>query len=110
MTGDLKSVVIRESHYNIGLTGLEIKRQDLDSFINADYYEIIKKTKKGKKKIDAKRLVKNIAFCSDGNIDLKIINGEGPELKPVQIVSEIFGIDTDDIAKIRITKVNQITG
>ncbi len=110
VTGRSKSVVIKESHYNINLTGLEINRQDLDSFTGADNYEITKKTKKGSRKIDARKLVKNIAFCSDGNIDLKIINGNGSELKPVQIISEIFSINQNDIAKIRITKVNQVTG
>ncbi len=110
ITGKGKNVVIRESHYHIDMTGLEINRQDMDSFINLNYFGVVKRTKKGEKEVDARKMVKGIRFGSDNNVELEILHSEGPELKPVQIIAAIFSIDPDNMEKIRVLKVRQITG
>ena len=110
ITGNAKSAEIKESHYHIDLTGLEINRQKLESFINADYFGVIKKTKKGEIEIDARKMVKNVAFSAESNIELEMIHSEGPELKPAQIMADIFKVDADNIEKIKVLKVKQIRG
>ncbi len=110
ITGNTKSMVIKESHYHIDISGLEIDEKDLDSFMDIDYFYMVKKTKKGEKKVDAKKVVKNIRFGSDMNIELVIAHSEGPELKPAHIIAEIFKVNEDNIERIRVLKVKQITG
>ena len=110
ITCNSKNLIIKESHYHIDISDLVIEKQDLDSFINVNYFGVVKRTKKGEKEIDARKMVKNIRFSPDNNIELEIIHSEGPELKPVQIITEIFNIDPDNIAKIKILKVKQVTG
>ncbi len=108
ITGRKKSAVIKESHYHIDISDLDVDQKDLDSFINIDYFGVIKKTKKGEKEIDAKKIVKNIGFNSDKNIELVIAHSEGPELKPDHIIAEIFKVDNDNLGGIRVLKVRQI--
>ena len=91
------------------MSGLEIDQKDLDRFINIDYLGVAKKTKKGEKEIDAKKVVKSIRFNSDRNIELEIVHSGGPELKPAQIIAEIFKIDTENLSRIKVLKVKQIT-
>jgi hypothetical protein len=92
------------------VSGLEVNQKDLDSFINIDYFGVIKKTKKGEKKIDAKNVVKSIGFNSDGTIELIITHSEGPELKPAHIIEAIFKIDVSNLGRIKVLKLKQITG
>ncbi len=104
-----KSAVLRESHYHIDMTDVEVNRKDLDNFINMSYLGILKRTKKGEKEIDARKMVKDIRFGSGNTIELEILHSQEPELKPVQIIQEIFRINPDSVEKIRVLKVKQIT-
>jgi radical SAM-linked protein len=110
ITGNAKNVAIKESHYHIDMSGLEVSQKGLDSFIKIDYFGVVKKTKKGEKEVDAKKVVKNIRFDSERNIELEITHSEGPALKPAHIIAEIFKVGTDDLDKIKVLKVKQITG
>lgn len=109
ITGSGKSVAIKETHYHIDVSGLKINKKDLDSFINIDYFGVVKKTKKGEKEIDAKKTVKSIGFNSDMNIEMVFAHTGGPELKPAQIIAEIFKIDADNLDMIKVLKVRQVT-
>ena len=55
-------------------------------------------------------MVKNVAFSAESNIELEMIHSEGPELKPAQIMADIFKVDADNIEKIKVLKVKQIRG
>ena len=110
ITGNKKGVVVRESHYHIDMTDLEINPKDLDSFVNMDYFGVVKRTKKGEKEINARKTVKNIRFGTGNCIELEVTHSEGPELKPARIIAEIFKIGHEHVHKIKVLKVNQITG
>ena len=109
ITGNGKNAVIKESHYHIDMTGLEINRQNMDSFFNMNYFGVVKKTKKGEKEVNAREMVKSIRFSSDTNIELEILHSEGPELRPARIIAEIFKVDPDNMEEIRVLKIRQIT-
>lgn len=108
ITGMKKSVSIKETCYNIDMNRLDVNHKDLDSFNNIDYFGIVKKTKKGQKEIDAKKIVKSIRYTSSRKIELVIAHSEGPELKPVNIIAEIFKVDADCLDRIKILKVKQV--
>ncbi len=110
ITGSAKGMSVKESHYHMGVSGLETDRELLTDFINSNSYEIIKKTDKGVKKIDARKMVKSIGFIDDNSIELIIVHTDGPELKPASIIAEIFRIGPDEVYRIKILKVKQITG
>lgn len=110
ITGISKGMAIKESHYHMGVFGLEIDRQLLTDFINSDSYEIIKRSDKGVKKIDARKMVKSIGFISDSALELIIVHTDGPELKPSSIIAEIFRINPEEVYRIKVLKVKQITG
>ncbi len=110
ITGISRGMVIRESHYHMGVTGIEIDRQLLSNFINSDSYEVTKRSDKGVKRVDARKMVKSIGFISDNTLELVIAHTDGPELKPSGIIAEIFRINPEEIYKIKVLKVKQITG
>jgi radical SAM family uncharacterized protein/radical SAM-linked protein len=110
ITGISKGMAVKETHYHIGLSAIKIDRQLLTGFIEADSFEIIKRSDKGVKKIDAKKMVKSIGFISDNTIELIIAHTDGPELKPSAIIAEIFRVNPEEIYRIKVLKVKQITG
>lgn len=99
-----------ESHFKIRLNGLILDKNRLDVFTASDSFIIIKKTKKGGRKIDVKTLIKSIKFISNDIMELKIIHRQGPEIKLLRIIEEIFKIEAFDMEKINILKTGQILG
>ncbi|NLD37054.1 MAG: TIGR03960 family B12-binding radical SAM protein [Desulfatiglans sp.] len=110
ITGISKGMAIKESHYHMGVSGIKIDRELLEDFINSDSFEIIKRSDKGVKKIDARKMVKSIGFISDSMLELIVTHTDGPELKPSGIIAEIFRINPEEIYRIKVLKVKQITG
>jgi hypothetical protein len=55
-------------------------------------------------------MVKSIGFISDSMLELIVTHTDGPELKPSGIIAEIFRINPEEIYRIKVLKVKQITG
>ncbi|NLA74541.1 MAG: DUF2344 domain-containing protein, partial [Deltaproteobacteria bacterium] len=110
ITGISKGMAIRESRYHMGISGIDIDRELLNEFINTASFEVIKRSGKGDKKVDARKLVKSISFISHDTIELVTHHTEGPELKPASIIGEIFRIAPEDLHRIKVLKVEQVTG
>jgi radical SAM-linked protein len=103
-----KAPRIRESHYDIYLDGLRVAQDDLDRFLEASVFPVSKMGKKGPRVVDARQLVKRIALKSPSTIELVISHGPGPELKPSDLVKEVFHLADRDLAGIRILKTGQV--
>ena len=105
-----KKIILKESHYKIGLNGLIVNRDFLNDFLNSDYYAITKYGKKGKKEVNARDLVKALEITSEGSINLVFRHIQGPSLKPIEILKGIFKLKTEQTGQIKILKTEQVMG
>ncbi|MBN1626910.1 MAG: TIGR03960 family B12-binding radical SAM protein [Deltaproteobacteria bacterium] len=110
ITGSKKKEILLESHYQITLEGINADPALLDKFKESTVFPIIKKTKDGEREVDAKPLVKSIAFSAPDTIGLVINHVSGPELKPAYIIKAIFGMSDEQDPFIKVLKTKQITG
>ena len=97
---DAVSPKLKESTYEITFGGLEIDRADLDRFLQADVFPVVKRGKKGDKTVDLRSLVKSVDILESGKVRVAIRHTAGPELKPAEIVKSIFSIGEQDILKV----------
>jgi radical SAM-linked protein len=99
-----------ETHYRIGLNGLTVDPSCLERFLDSEFFPIEKRSSKGNRDVDARSLVKSLSFISPGALSLVIRHIPGPEIRPIQIVKEIFQIRDDDLLHIKILKIKEILG
>jgi len=97
---DAVSPKLKRSTYEIAFGGLKIKRTDLDRFLRAEVFPVVKKGKKGDRTVDLRTLVESMEILESGRVCVVIRHTTGPELKPAEIVKAIFSITEDDIVKI----------
>jgi radical SAM-linked protein len=103
-----KGPKVKESHYHINMDGVKVEQETLEKFLKSTDFSIIKKTKKGEKMIDARRLVKSIGLVPPHDLDMVINHTDGPSLRPLDIVKEIFHLDDHQVEVIKILKVRQV--
>ena len=101
---------LRESHYILAINGTELKEADLERFLKSDYFPVVKASKKGEHKIDARPLVKSIDCLSLYGIKLHIRHKPGPGLKPAEIVKTVFSLEDSHVNHMRILKTKQVLG
>jgi len=99
---------LKESHFLITLNGIELKETDLDKFLASDYFPAIKLTKKGAHKVDLRQLVKSMSLISPNSIKLVVKHTSRGELRPAEIVRNVFALQDSDLTSIRILKTQQI--
>lgn len=97
---DAVSPKLRESTYEVVLDGLKITRGDLERFLRAEVFPVVKKGKKGDKTVDLRALVASVEILESGRVSVVIRHTTGPELKPSEIVKAIFSINEEDILEI----------
>ncbi len=107
---NLKKETLLESHYRISLEGIEADRSCLETFCNSKSFPINKMTKSGEREVDARSLVKSIGFADQDTLNVVISHTDGPEIKPVHIIKEIFALREDQLPFIKILKTKQVMG
>ena len=98
----------KESYFQITVNGLTLDRAYMVNFMDSDYFPILKETQKGEREVNARALVKSIDFISPHKLELVIKHAQGPEIKPIRIIKEIFRIKENDLDDISILKTNQV--
>jgi radical SAM-linked protein len=99
---------LKESHFLITLNGIKLKEKDLDRFLTSDYFPAIKLTKKGANKVDLRQLVKSMSLISPNSIKLVVKHTSRGELRPAEIIRNVFALQDSDLTSIRILKTQQI--
>jgi radical SAM family uncharacterized protein/radical SAM-linked protein len=102
-----KAPRVKESHYEIFLDGLKVAQNDLERFLESSTFPVKKTGKKGARVVDARLLVKKIDLKAPYVIDLVMSHGAGPELKPSDLIKEVFHLEDQDVAGMRILKTAQ---
>ena len=103
---DAASPRLKESTYEIAFAGLNIQRADLDRFLRAEVFPVVKKGKKGDRTVDLRTLVKSMDIPESGKVRVVIRHTTGPELKPAEIVKSVFSMGKDGILKV--VKVDEV--
>ena len=103
-----KAPRLKESHYEIHFNGLGMREEPIERFLLSGSFPVLKPSKKGDRVIDARPLVKSIRIGSSHHIELVMSHGEGPEVKPADLIKEIFQLNSEELTLIRILKTKQI--
>lgn len=101
---------LKESHFYIAMNGLEIDRDDLEAFLHSDWFPITKVGRKGTQQIDARALVKSMTIVPPNSLNLIMKHNQKSELKPIDIIKEVFHLGDHQVRGIKILKIKQIIG
>ena len=99
---------LKEDHYEIYFNGVRMRGEKIEMFLLSGSFPVRKSGKKGERVIDARPLVKSLRVGSAHHVELVIRHGEGPEVKPADLLKEIFQLDSEELTLIRILKTKQI--
>ena len=102
-----KAPRLKEAHYEIHFNGLEMREEPIERFLLSGSFPVLKPSKKGDRVIDARPLVKSIRIGSSHHIELVMSHGEGPQVKPADLLKEIFKLNSEEVTLIRILKTQQ---
>jgi len=103
-----KAPRLKEGHYEIHFNGVGMREEHIEKFLLSGSFPIRKLGKKGERIIDARRLVKSLRVGSAHHVELVMSHGEGPEVKPAELLKEIFQLSSEEVTLIRILKTKQI--
>ena len=76
-----------------------------DDFMDRESFVFVRKRLKGDKEIDARQIVRELRV-DDGNIYMSLKAGEGPGIKPHEVLEHVFGMDRERIAASSIKRVD----
>jgi radical SAM family uncharacterized protein/radical SAM-linked protein len=91
---------LKESTYEIDLDGTGFKSADVDIFLVAESFPVVKQGKKGQKTVDLRTLVKSVDILGSGKVCLVIRHTGGAEVKPAEMIKSIFSIPEDKILNV----------
>jgi hypothetical protein len=82
----------------------------LETFLNSQYFPVVKISKKGEHTINIRALVKSMILVSPNRIRLIIQHISGPQSKPAEIVRSVFSLDDSSVSGMEILKTGQVLG
>jgi radical SAM-linked protein len=103
-----KKSIIKESHYEITFFNYKIDPIPLQRFLQSDHYPIATYSAGKKKIVDARPLVKHINLTPPDGIYMILKHVSGPNIKPIDVMKEVFQIDNDHINGTNILKTKQV--
>jgi len=62
-------------------------------------------SKKGSRSIDLKELVEEVVLTDEVTVDCRVLVRSSGSIKPVEILTQLFGISEDDLPSVRIEKI-----
>jgi radical SAM family uncharacterized protein/radical SAM-linked protein len=107
---EANGATLTESHFQVTINNLKIDKTHIKNFLDSDSLTIIKKAKKGEREVNARSLVKDITYTPPNTLYLVMRHIHGPEIKPIQIIQEIFHLKDQEMEGIKILKTKQIMG
>ncbi|MCP4682081.1 MAG: TIGR03960 family B12-binding radical SAM protein [Desulfobacterales bacterium] len=99
---------LKESHFLISISGVELNEEALQGFLKSNYFTIVKTNKKGEHSINARPLVKAMDLISSRKVKVALKHMDGPELKPVEIIKGVFSLKNSHINDIKVLKIKQL--
>lgn len=107
-SGDPRGLRVKESHYSVSFEKALLDPVALEEFVRAERFFVTRRGGKGRHTIDAKPLVKSLEILSLHAVHLILNHTAGPELRPSEVVSEVFHLNSQDLKSARILKTKQV--
>ena len=98
---------VKESYFNIKINGY-LNKKDLDKFLRVNTYPVIKKHRNVDRTVDIRSQVKAINLLSKDEMELVVRHGRGPEMKPAEIIKEVFALSNSQTEEMRILKTKSV--
>jgi radical SAM-linked protein len=98
---------LKESQFLITLSGVRLKEEAVEKFLNSEYFPVVKVNKKGEKKINARPLVKSMDLVSPNGIKLAITHTASSGSRPAEIVKSVFSLEDVHLGDMRVVKIGQ---
>jgi radical SAM family uncharacterized protein/radical SAM-linked protein len=108
ITGEKKRPQIRESRFRMTLDGLNPSVSALERFMGS---EVVPATRKGKDReisVNARASVVSMERTSPHEITLVLNHGNGPQLRPAEILQIACGLREDEVKRVRVVKTGQV--
>ena len=94
---------IKESYFHIRING-SFNKGDLDRFLSLNSCPVIRQHRNGDRTVDIRSQVKEVNLLSKEEMELVLRHGRGPEMRPAQIIKEVFDLTDSQIEGILKTK------
>jgi radical SAM-linked protein len=102
------SLKVRENHYQITFNGVSVGEGDLRGFLAASSCPALKKGKRGDQSVDARAQVASARFIAGSTLHLALKTVQGPALKPLEIVKQIFRLSDDELEGTSVLKIREV--
>jgi len=108
ISNNKKKERLKESRFLVMLKGVKLNKDDLEKFLCSDYFPVVKTRKKGAIEVNARPLVKSMSLISPDRVKITIQHISGPELKPAEIIKNVFLLKGYNINNMKVLKTCQV--
>ena len=98
---------VRESRFHVTVRG-SIREEDIIRFLELPACPVIRKRGKRERTIDIRSQVKGLHRLSGDEIEMILRHDGGPEMKPSEIIEEIFSLTHSQMEEMRILKTKSV--
>ena len=98
---------IKESYFYLQANGY-FNKEAADRFLMLKSCLAVKKRGNGDKIVDIRSQVKALHMLSNGALELTVRHGEGPELKPTEIIKNVFALNDTQSKGISVLKTKSL--
>ncbi len=97
----------KESTFHVTVQG-SLREEDLARFLELPACRVVQKRGNRERSIDIRSQVKGLNLLSGGEIEMVLRHGGGPEMRPSEIIKEIFALTDSQAEQIRVLKTKGI--
>ncbi len=98
---------IKESCFHIKMDG-SFRIGNLDEFLGLNSYPVARRRGDAESTIDIRSQVKEINRLSRDEVELIVRHGRTPEMKPAEIIKEVFDLSNGEAERMRILKTESV--
>ncbi len=105
---EVRAPKLKKSHFLITLDGIGRDISNLGKFLEGDVYLITKKGSKGDRVVDARKIVETMRLISPSQMEMVLRQTNGPTLRPMEIIKNVFSLGDHEINEIKTLKTKQV--
>jgi len=94
---------VKESTFQVSVRG-SVKEEDMIRFLRLSACPVVQKRGNMERTIDIRSQVKGLQLLSGNEIEMVVRHDGGPEMKPSEIIGEIFSLTDSQAEEIRVLK------
>jgi len=98
---------VKESTFHVTVPG-SVREEDVLRFLELPSCPVVQKAGNRERAIDIRSQVKGMHLLSGDEIEMVIRHGGGPEMKPSEIIGEIFSLTDSQAEEIRVLKIKSL--